>query len=72
MTEEVFCQLLVVLRDEGASGCSVEAALHTVDALLSNKALQKVTRSYVEEVVGVILEKDWMGCFRTRYVGNWF
>lgn len=64
--KNVFQRLLGLLKDDAATEFAAEAALHAIDALLSNKLLQTSTRCYVEEVVEIVLEGDWMRCFRTR------
>lgn len=65
-TQAIFLRLLEALKNRNASEYCVEAVLHTVDALLANKSLQKFTRCYTEEVIDIILKSDWMRCFRTR------
>lgn len=67
-TLEIFNRLLTILKNRNVSEYCTEAALHTTDALLANKKLQNVTRSYIEDVVEIILESDWLCSFRTRCV----
>lgn len=64
--DDILCRLLELLKDDSSTEVAIEAGLHTLDALFSNKSLQIWTRWYIEEVVELLLEKDWMQGFRTR------
>lgn len=66
VTKAVLSRLLGQTRDAGASQRSREACLHTLEALLSNKSLQNVTRGYAEEIAETILEGDQIWSFGTR------
>lgn len=68
ITSEIFNRLLKTLKTRNVSEYCTEAVLHTIEALLANKKLQNVTRSYIEEVIEIILESDWLRSFRTRCV----
>lgn len=66
LAKEVFSRLLKILNDDKASEFAIEAALHTTEALLSNKSLHMLTWCYIEDIVELVLEKNWIGSFRTR------
>lgn len=66
LRDKIFIRLMVLLKNSTTNELAIVAILHTMDALFGNKVLQIVTPCYVEEVVELLLEKDWMDCFRTR------